>query len=139
MPVPIRDTAAGLDLSSRFFSTTTVAASPTDNTETTIATITVAGDIAAIFGVYLFAFAAFTIGTNGTAINMRIRKGTIAGTVVVASGAIQGTAANHAERQILGVDLTPTLPSQLYVVTLTVTGGSAASTVSAVTGLAVVV
>lgn len=138
MPVPIRENVANIDLTGRLFSTTTIAASPVDATETVIATITTSGDIAAIFGVYVFAFAAFTIGTNGTAINMRIRKTTVAGAVVVASGAIQGTAANLTERQIIGVDTTPVLPGQVYVVTLTVTAGSAASTVSAVTGLAVV-
>lgn len=139
MPVPIRDTAAGLDLSPRVFTTTTVVGSPADATETIVASVTISGDIAALLGVILIGFAAFTIGTNGTAINARIRRTNAAGTVVVASGAIQGTAANLSERQIVAVDTGPTLPGQVYVMTLTVTGGTAASTVSAATLVALVV
>lgn len=139
MPVPIRDTAAGLDLTPRVFTTTTVVGSPADATETIVSSLTISGDIAALLGIVLMGFVAFTIGTSGTAINARIRRTNAAGTVVVASGAIQGTAANLSERQLIGVDTGPTLPGQVYVMTLTVTGGVAASTVSAATLVALAV
>lgn len=139
MPVPIRDTAAGLDLTPRVFTSTTVAASPAGSTETTVCTLTVTGDIAALAGVLLMGFVAFTIGTSGTAISAQIRRTNTLGTSVVSSGAVQGTAANLTERQVIGFDTGAAIPGQVYVLTLTVTGGAAASTVSAATLVAVVI
>jgi hypothetical protein len=139
MAVPIRDTAAGLDLSPRIFQSTTVAASPALAAETTIATLTATGDIAAVAGVLLFGFAAFTVGASGSAVNVRIRKTTIAGTVVVASGLVNATAGNLSERQVIGFDASPTLPGQVYLLTMIVTAGGAESTVSACTLAAIVI
>jgi len=136
MPLePITGTIRGTDLTPRFTQTTAVVASPTDNTETIIASITLADDASPAQGVELVAFAALTIGTSGTAGNLRIRRTNATGTVVVASGAITAgvwAATQLAELYAAGFDAGPTLPGQVYVATLTVTGGAATSTVSAV-------
>lgn len=132
---PITRTARGDDLTPRFTQTTTVAASPTDNTETIIATLTLADNATAVQGIELVAFAAFTIGTNGTAGNLRIRRTNAAGTAIAATGGVTAgiwAATQLAELYVAGFDTGPTLPGQVYVATLTVTAGSAASTVSAV-------
>jgi hypothetical protein len=137
-PVPIRDTAASMDLTARFFRTTTVVASPTDDTETIVSSLTITGDIAAIAGIIVVGFAAFTVGTNGVSAAARIRRTNAAGTAIVSSGLVTATAANLTERTIVGFDTGPTLPAQVYVMTLTVTSASAGSTVSAATLLAIV-
>jgi hypothetical protein len=139
MPVPIRDTAAGLDLSPRVFKSTAIVASPVDATETIVCTLTVTGDIAAILGIVLIGFAAFTVGTNGVSGTAQIRRTNAAGTSIVSSGAVTATAANLTERQVVGFDTGPTLPGQVYVLDLTVASASAGSTVSAATLIAIVV
>lgn len=131
MPQPIRSSIIGVDLSARFQSTQTVAASPSAGTETTIATLTLTnfGDIALVTGVRLEGWAAFTVGTNGVSANLKIRQTSSSGTTVVASGATTVTAANLVEMSVKGLDLLPGVG--VYVLTLTVGSGSAASTVSA--------
>lgn len=135
MPLPIQLSAAGLDLSPRVFASTTVAASPTDATETIIASITCTGDIAVVSGIFVVAFAAFTVGTNGVNANLRIRRTNAAGAVQAATGAVnEGTTAatNLVERTAVGFDTGPTMPGQVYVATLTVGSATAGSTVSGV-------
>lgn len=142
VPVPIQETAANLDLSTRIFKSTSVAASPADATETAVCTVTCTGDIAAVAGVYLFGFAAFTVGTNGVSVNAKLRRTDASGTTVIATGVTNEgvTAATQlGYRTLLGFDSGPTLPGQVYVLTLTVGSASAASTVSAATLVAVVV
>lgn len=138
---PIRQSAQGLDLSARSFQSTTVAASPAAAAETIIASLTCSAQEAVTSGIRLNAWAAFTVGTNGTAVRLRIRKTDVAGTVVADSGAVDaGVAATKLlASAISGNDASPTLPGQVYVLTLTVTAGSAASTVSAVSLQALVV
>jgi hypothetical protein len=131
---PITRTVRGDDFTPRFTQTTTVVASPTDNTETIIASITLSDNASPVSGIELVAFAAFTIGTNGTAGNLKIRRTNAAGTTIAATGAITAgvwAATQLAELYVAGFDTGPTLPGQIYVATLTVTAGSAASTVSA--------
>lgn len=139
MPVPIRDTAAGLDLSPRVFKSTAIVGSPALAAETIVCTLTVTGDIAAITGVLLLGFVAFTVGTSGTAGTAQIRRTDVNGSSIVSSGAVSATAAALTERQVVGFDTGPTLPGQVYVLDLTVTGGAAVSTVSATTLVAIVV
>src|SRR5437763_2880510 len=131
---PFVQSARGIDLSARIAASTTVVASPTDNTETIIASVTVPGGLSYATGVLVVAFAAFTVGTSGTAVNLKIRQTDASGTTIVATGATNEgvTAATQlGERVAWGLDTAPA-DGQIYKATLTVTGGAAASTVSAV-------
>lgn len=135
MPVvPITQTSASLDLQSRAPVTTAIVGSPSAATETTIASLTIQGDLAVQRSVVLRAFAAFTVGTSGTAVRLRVRKDTISGTTIGDTGALTGgvTAAALVVENLVAVDTSPSNTGQVYVLTLTVTGGAAASTVSAV-------
>lgn len=128
------------DWSSRVVHSETVVASPSGSAETIIAQITVQADVTIGSGVSLSGWAAYTVGTSGTAGNLRIRQTNVSGTVVVATGALTG---NHGAGVLVaddvnGFDASPPSP-RVYVLTLTVTAGAAASTVSAVELLAVVV
>lgn len=138
----IAASAVGIDLSGRFFFTTTVAASPALAAETTIASLTVSSNAAITSGIWLAGWAAYTVGTSGTAVTFRIRQTGLAGTVVVSSGALTGSqhgAGILSADDINGVDTAGTLPNQVYVLTMQVTAGAAASTVSAVSLTATVV
>jgi len=132
-PEKIQQSALVLDLSPRFVQSQTVAASPAAAAETTIATITVPANAALATGIQLTGWAAFTVGTNGTACTLKIRRTDTSGTTIASTGATTGgiTAANLVDMNVQGLDTGATLPGQVYVLTLTVTGGSAASTVSA--------
>ena len=134
MPQPIQYSAEHLDLGPRYFYSTTVAASPALAAETTIATLTVNGDLAQSKGIRLSGWAAFTVGTGGTAVNLRIRQTNTGGTLIAATGALTGgiAAANLVAQDVDGFDTAGVLPGQVYVLTLQVTAGAAASTVSAV-------
>lgn len=133
MPVPIQQAADSIDLGPRFFFTATVAGSPAAAAETIVATLTPTGDIAVTKGVFLFGALAFTVGTAGVSARYRIRQTNAAGTVVFDSGATTAgiAAANVVAADVQGVDTAPTMPGQVYVLTLTVGSASAASTVSA--------
>lgn len=107
-------------------------ASPSAAVETTICTVTIPGDIAVVTGVYLVGWAAFTVGASGTAANLRIRRTDTSGTIVAATGATTGgiAAGNLVDMNIAGLNASPAA-AQVYVLTLTITAGGAASTVSA--------
>lgn len=130
---PFVRSAVGLDLSPRAVSSSAIVGSPATNAETIVCqvpTISAAVQIAA--GVFLSGSVAFTVGTSGTAVRVRIRQTNVAGTVVADSGAITGgvTAANLLAQDIQGFDTAP--PAiVVYVLTLQVTAGAAISTVSA--------
>jgi hypothetical protein len=133
-PEPITDSAIHVDMSPRYFTTSVVAASPAAAAETIIATATVNTNAAIATGIQLWGWCAFTIGTNGTACNLRIRQTNAAGAVVATTGATTGgiAAANLVDMNTQGLDTAAVIPGQVYVLTLTVTAGSATSTVSAV-------
>ncbi len=114
-------------------------ASPADATETTVAQLTLSGDLIFGLGVLLLGFAAWTVGTAGTAVTVRIRRTNTAGTVVKSSGAMTATAGSLNAKTVVGVDTGPTLPGQVYVLTLTVSAATAVSTVSAVELVALVI
>lgn len=140
MPVePIARSILGVDLSARFPVTTTVVASPAAAAETIIASLTVAGfaNIAVVSGIQLTGWAAYTVGTNGTAVTFRLRQTNVAGTVVATTGALTKTAASLYADDITGTDVGAGVG--VYVLTMQVTAGSAASTVSALSLSAVVV
>lgn len=134
MPLPIQQSAAALDLSPRVQTTKTVVGSPATNAETIIASLTLAGDIAVVSGIELLGWAAYTVGTSGTATTLRLRQTNASGTVVATTGALTGgiAAAALVAQDVDGFDAAPTMPGQVYVMTLQVTAGAAISTVSAV-------
>ena len=134
MPVPLNENAAGLDLTARAAATTSVVGSPAAAAETIIASLTLNTDETILSGIMLRGFAAFTVGTSGTATTLRIRRTNVSGTVVATTGALTGgiAAGNLVAETILGFDTGAALTGQVYVLTLQVTSGSAASTVSAV-------
>lgn len=132
MPAPIQRNVLNDDLSARFQSTATVQGSPiAAAAETIVATLTLAdfNNIAVTAGIRLDGWAAFTVGTNGTAATLRIRQTNVAGTVVASSGAATVTAANLLEMSVKGLDATPGVG--VYVLTLQITGGTANTTISA--------
>jgi len=134
MPDPITENLSRVDLSARFKRTTTVVASPAAAAETIIASLTITDDLVVAQGIRLDGWAAFTVGTSGTATRLRIRATDVNGTVKADTGALTGGVAAAAllAQDIAGFDAVPVLPGQVYVMTLQVTAGSAASTVSAV-------
>ena len=131
MPAPLRLSGEGVDLSKRFFRTGTVDASPAAAAETVVGTLTIPADLAITQGIFLWGWAALTVGASGTAVNMRIRATNVSGTVIAATGGTTVTAATLIERGAMGFDAAAVLPNQVYVLTLIVNGGAATSTVSA--------
>jgi hypothetical protein len=133
MPPPaIRFDGAALDLSGRVYHSAAVVASPAAATETIIASLTVSGNVAVQKAVYLKGWAAYTVGTSGTAVTLRIRQTDAAGTALASTGALTKTAASLYADDVEGADTAGVLPGQVYVLTMTVTGGAASSAVSGV-------
>lgn len=139
MPDPISRSGAGVDLSPRVVSTVTVVGSPAAAAETTVASLTITNDLVVGLGVFLFAYCSFTVGTNGVSGVLKIHHTNAAGATVGTSGAVTLVAANLASISVLGQDLVPALPNQIYIATLQIASGSATSTVAAVQLTAVVV
>lgn len=139
MPVPISIASASLDLSQRFDRVTAIDASPALAAETIIATLTMNTDEVITEAIQLRGWAAYTVGTSGTAVTLRIRKTNVSGTIVATTGAVSATAATLRADSIEGVDTAPAATGQVYVLTMQVTAGAAASTVSALvfSGIAV--
>ena len=141
MPVAFSVSSARVDLSQRFQVYTTVDASPAAATETVIATLTLAGfgDLQVASGVQVSGWAAFTVGTSGTAVRLRIRQTNVSGTVVADTGALTGgvAAGNLIAQDTEGFD--SGAGKNAYALTLTVTGGAAASTVSALLLRAIII
>lgn len=133
MPLPIRSDVQTTDLSKRIQVYKTVDASPALAAETVIATLTLAGfaDTPVVAGVRVSGWAAFTVGTSGTAVRLRIRQTNVSGTVVADTGALTGGVAAAAlmAQDVEGFDAGAGVAA--YALTLQVTAGSAASTVSA--------
>ena len=131
MADPITESARTLDLSARLTDTTTVVASPALAAETIIAQVAVPGGLSYAAGVRVVGWAAFTVGTSGTTVQLRIRRGNVAGTIVANSGACNDAAGVVDERNVHGFDAAPA-DGQVYVLTMQVANGAAPSTVSAV-------
>jgi hypothetical protein len=128
----INESAAHVDLSSRFHDTTVVAASPALAAETIVASLTILDAIQQTAGIRLQGMAAFTVGTSGVGATLRIRETNVSGSVVASSGAVTVVAADLYNASVVGFDTAGVLPGQTYVLTLQVASGAAASTVSAV-------
>lgn len=131
MAEAFRIDSVGVDLSNRIQSYQTVDASPALAAETIIATLTLSNfaSMQLAKGVQLAGWAAFTVGTSGTAANLRIRQTNVTGAVKAATGATSVTAANLVETGCQGFDAGAGV--SVYVLTLIITAGAAASTVSA--------
>lgn len=132
MPDPTRFDGLGIDLSGRVKRSAAVTASPAAAVETIVATSPSVGAPSFGLGVLVIAYAACTVGANGTAVTWRIRRTDASGTIIKSSGAKSATAANLIDELIAGVDTSPAAQGQVYVLTLTVTAGTTESTVSAV-------
>jgi hypothetical protein len=134
MPRGINESADAIDLRPRVVVSTAVVASPAAAAETIIAQTAAIGDVAVLSGVLVSGWAAFTVGTSGTAVRLRLRQTNVGGTIVADTGALTAgiAAAALVSQDVEGFDAAAVSPSQVYVLTLTVTAGSAVSTVSAV-------
>lgn len=139
MPDPIRLDGSAVLLGSRVFQSATVTGSPAAAAETIVCTLPAIPDLAFGLGVILIGWCTLTVGASGTAITTKLRRTNASGQTIATSGATTATAGNLVDRSISAIDTGPTLPGQVYVMTLTVTAGAAASTVSAATLVAVVV
>lgn len=138
---PIHYGGLAVGLRERTAFSNTVTGSPATNAETVVCTLAANNNNITIeSGVFLNFCISYTVGTSGTAVTYRIRQGTVAGsgTVIYTSGATTAgiAAANLVIESLNGFDASPTMPGQAYCCTVTVTGGAAASTVSAATGFA---
>ena len=134
MPDQVQQSARFTDLSPRFVFSSTVVASPSGASETIIASVTIPSGLVVNQGVILNGWAAYTIGATPTSCQLRIRQTSVAGTVKADTGAMTGghnTAAFLVADDVNGFDTAPA-DAQIYKLTLTVAGGSSASTVSAV-------
>ena len=132
--------AAGLDLSGRYQFSKIVAASPALAAETVIATLTTPdlGGLSVNQGIYVMGWAAYTVGTSGTAVNLRLRETGTSGSIIAATGALTKTAAQLYADDVNGLD-TAGAGQQVYVLTMQVTSGAAASTVTAVLLTAIII
>lgn len=139
MPDPFQTSGATLDLAPRYFRSGTVVASPADANEVVVAQINIGDDLAVAEGVALAFWMTLTVGTAGVSILTRIRRDSLTGTVIKASGAETATAAQLVQRSIAGFDTTPTLPNEVYVVTVAVASATAASTITALEFSALVI
>lgn len=130
----LSQSARALDLSARFAVSTAVVASPAAAAETIVASVTIPGNLTIVSGVYVGGWLAYTIGTSGTACEVRLRQTNVAGAVKGDTGPMTGghnTAGQLVADDVNGFDTTP-VAGGVYVMTLQVTAGAAISTVSAV-------
>lgn len=148
MPYGFLQSANTLDLSPRFYTSSTIVGSPSAATETLVAQIVgIDGQLNIATGVFLSAALSFTVGTSGTAVRVRIRQGVTAGagTVVADTGALTGgvAATNLLSQDIQNVDASQAggtvAAVTSYHVSLQVTAGAAISTVSQANIIALVV
>jgi hypothetical protein len=139
MPNPIQLAGAGVDLSKRIQETHTVVGSPATNAETIVASLTITDDLVVGRGVFLEAAISYTVGTSGVSGTLKIRQTNTSGATIASTGALTIVATNLRSDAVQGVDASPTLPGQIYVVTLTIGSGAATSTVSAVSLFATIV
>ena len=137
--LPLRLSAAGVDLSPRVLTTGTVVGSPTDATETIVASLTIPGNLVIASGILLRGWGAFTVGASGVSVNLKLRQTNASGSTIAATGAVTYTAADLGSLALDGFDTAGVLPNQIYVLTATVASAAAASTFSAVRLTAIVV
>jgi hypothetical protein len=117
---------------SAFFQTATIVGSPAAASETIVAQVVLPVQVRADQNVWLFGFCAYIVGTSGTAGTLRLRRTNVGGTIVASTGALVVAATNPVAPIIIAPDAPGAVANQVYVLTLQVTAGAAASTVSAV-------
>lgn len=124
----------------RSFRTHAIVASPALAAETIVATLGGVSTDGATQSVMLWGWVAFTVGTSGTAVRVRIRESSVTGTLVADSGAVTGGVAAAAllQENVQGDDSPGDVAGLVYELTLQVTAGAAISTVSAVSLIAIV-
>jgi|ERR1051326_692943 hypothetical protein len=142
MPAPFTQSNYQEDQSPRFVASATVVASPAAAAETIIGSVAIPSllDLPIASGVLIFGWAAYTVGTSGTTVQFRIRQTSVGGTLVTGadSGAVTASAGNLREQSCVGYDLAP-VAGGIYKLTMQVANGAAASTVSAMTLIAIAV
>jgi hypothetical protein len=126
-------------LQSSFFQSAAIVASPAAAAETVVASLTLPVQIRADQTVFLFGNPVYIVGTNGTAGTVRLRRTSVGGALVASSGALVVAATNPVAPILLAPDVPGFVANQVYVLTLQITAGSAASTLSAVALYALVV
>ena len=144
MPYNFDQNVQDHDLSPRFKSSSAIVGSPALAAETIVCQVT---GLDSASGVFLSGVISFTVGTSGTAVRIRIRQGTTvgAGTVVADTGALTGGVAAAAllSQDLQGFDSGVSGGAAIavtsYHLSLQVTAGSAASTVSQTNLVALVV
>lgn len=114
------------------FTTTTIVASPAAAAETVVGQINNVSVDVPTRKLLLMAWILFTVGTNGTSANIRIRQTSLTGALVAQTGAYAAgfVAATPFPMFIGTTDIPGDVAGFTYVVTLQVTAGSAPSTLS---------
>lgn len=116
----------------RLLQSVTVAASPAAAAETAVCTVKGITSRGGSGSVSLSGAVDLSIGTAGTAVTLRIRRGdTTAGTAVATAGPFTVTATDRYPLQVEGLDAPGEIAGQDYTLTVQVTSATAASTVNA--------
>jgi len=111
--------------------TNTIIGSPALAAETIIATTGPIGLIEDNAQVFLHAFIELTIGTSGTALTLRLRRGALVGSPLVNVGqASTVVAANLVRANLVYADFPGVAAGLQYTLTAQITAGAAASTVT---------
>lgn len=124
----------------RSFRSSAIVASPAAAAETVVCQIGNVSTDGVAQAVMLFGWIAFTVGTAGASVRLRIREVGVTGTLVVDSGAVtRGIVAAALDNEdINGIDTPGEQDGLVYVLTLQVGSATAASTVSATNLIAIV-
>jgi hypothetical protein len=136
---PYRLASLAADFKDRIFTDITVDASPAAAAETIIATVGPISPLRADQSVVIFGWCSYTVGTSGVSGRLRIRRTDASGATKADTGLLTRTAGNLVDDSIIAVDALGAVGNQVYVMTLTIGSGAAASTVSAVALVAVIV
>lgn len=95
--------------------------------ETTIGTVQVTTDAAAV--VALMGFVTATIGTSGTAVTLRLRADSLTGTVVATTGLVTAVAAAIQPFLVVGSPAALEVAARTFVLTAQVASGAANTTI----------
>lgn len=115
-------------------STTLVAATVVTTAETVVCQVPIVTDGAA--AVFLMGFVTFTVGTNGTAVNARLRLDSVTGTIVGGNVALTAVAANVMQLFATGLTGAAEIAGRLVVLTVQQTAASANGTAGVVSLIA---
>lgn len=130
--IPVQIGGQFVDLSQRIICANASVTAATGGAETVVATVTIPQNLSYNSGVVVRGYLNFTGGTGATSAITQIRQSNVTGSSVVASPNLAATAAASYERSLLGFDTGPA-NGQVYVLTLSITGGTASAPVGAAT------